>query len=75
MSIEDKAPEFAQSASNPQKAWAYPDEALKEFRRWFRVVYLPTKYPAYILRKAKVLSDDTVKQLAAMYEPKKIGKN
>lgn len=67
-------PEYPQSASNPQKAWAYPDQALAEFRHWFRVSYLTTKYPAYILKKASVLPGgvDEARQLAAMYEPKAI---
>ena len=46
---------YPQSASNPQLAWAYPDDALPLFRRWFRVTYLPTKFPKYILRKANQL--------------------
>lgn len=67
-------PEYPQSASNPQKAWAYPDQALAEFRHWFRISYLTTKYPAYILKKAKMLPGgvDEARQLAAMYEPKAI---
>lgn len=67
-------PEYPQSASNPQKAWAYPDQALAEFRHWFRVVYLQTKYPAYILKKANVLPGGVAdaQQLAALYEPKAI---
>lgn len=31
---------FPQAASNPQHPWCYPDEALGEFRRWFRSAYL-----------------------------------
>lgn len=67
--------EFPQSASNPQAANAYPDEALAEFRKWFRTVYLPTKYPAYILKKANMLpgGQAEAKQLADMYKPKEIG--
>lgn len=67
-------PEFPQSASNPQKAWAYPNVAWAEFQEWFRTVYLPTKYPVYILKKAKLLAGgvDEARQLAAMYEPDKI---
>lgn len=63
--------EYPQSASNPQKAWAYPDQALAEFRHWFRMSYLTTKYPAYILKKASVLPGGTeeAKKLAAMYQP------
>lgn len=66
--------EYPQSASNPQKAWAYPDQALAEFRHWFRVTYLQTKYPAYILKKANILAGgaDSARQLAAMYDPKAI---
>jgi len=42
--------EYPQSASNPQKAWAYPNEAWAEFQDWLRTIYLPTQYPAYILK-------------------------
>lgn len=47
--------EFNQSASNPQSINAYPDKALSEFRQWFKYEYLPTKFPKYILTKAKLL--------------------
>ena len=46
---------YPQAASNPQQPWAYPDEALAEFRRWFRHEYLVTKFPRYILTKAHLL--------------------
>lgn len=67
-------PEYPQSASNPQAAKAYPDAALPEFRRWFREIYLTTKYPIYILKKAKLLpgGTDDAEQLASMYKPKAI---
>jgi len=67
-------PEYPQSASNPQKANAYPNQAWPEFQDWFRSVYLRTKYPPYILKKAKMLPGgaDDARQLAAMYEPKAI---
>ena len=63
---------FPQSASNPQPAKAYPDAALPAFREWFRAVYLPTKYPTYILTKAKLLPGgrDEAAQLASMYDAK-----
>lgn len=66
--------EFPQSASNPQMAWAYPNEAWAEFQRWLRTVYLTTKYPPYILRKANVLpgGHDEAQRLAALYEPKQL---
>lgn len=31
---------FPQSASNPQEPWCYPENALGEFRRWFRETYV-----------------------------------
>ena len=66
--------EYPQSASNPQKAWAYPDHALADFRNWFRTTYLRTKYPSYILKKAKFLPGGTeaANQLAEMYSPKRL---
>lgn len=65
---------YPQSMSNPQTPWAYPDEALAEFRRWFRTVYLPTKYPPYILSKAKTLSGGNAQAeaLANLYVPGKL---
>jgi hypothetical protein len=39
---------YPQSMSNPQQAACYPDEALKEFRRWLREDYVPNKLPAYL---------------------------
>lgn len=47
--------EFAQAKSNPQIINAYPNTSLAEFRRWFRHEYLPTKFPAYILKKTNLL--------------------
>lgn len=47
--------EFNQSQSNPQSINAYSDAALGEFRKWFKFIYLPTKFPNYILTKANVL--------------------
>lgn len=67
-------PEYPQSASNPQMAWAYPNEAWAEFQHWLRRIYLTTKYPPYILRKANVLpgGQREAERLAAMYEPKSL---
>jgi hypothetical protein len=67
-------PEYPQSASNPQRANAYPAKAWGAFQHWFRTVYLPTKYPVYILKKARLLpgGEGEARQLAAMYEPKAI---
>ena len=67
---------YLQSLSNPQKPWAYPDEALAIFRRWFRHVYLTTKFPKYILGKANVLKGGKLEaeQIAQMYIENKIEK-
>ena len=66
--------EYPQSASNPQAANAYPNEAWAEFQNWFRTIYLPTKYPVYILKKANLLPGGVgeARQLASMYQPKQI---
>ena len=67
-------PEYPQSAKNPLPAWAYPNQAWAEFQDWLRAVYLPTKYPIYILKKASLLPGGMgeARQLAAMYDPKAI---
>lgn len=40
---------FPQSGSNPQTPWAYPDNALGEFRRWMHENYLRGgKFEAYL---------------------------
>jgi len=44
---------YPQSASNPQHPYCYPDEALGEFRKWVREVYLPKRMPDYLLSKVK----------------------
>lgn len=60
---------YPQAKSNPQEVWAYPNGALHEFRHWFRRMYLPTKFPSYILGKAKALKggSEEAKQIAGMY--------
>lgn len=65
---------YPQSASNPQTPWAYPDNALPLFRRWFKNVYLPTKFPKYILSKANVLRGGSLEaeKIASMFEQKKL---
>lgn len=63
---------FPQARSNPQPAKAYPDAALADFRRWFKQVYLLTKFPAYMLTKAKLLpgGKDEALQIGGMYQNK-----
>lgn len=63
---------FPQARSNPQPANAYPDSALPEFRQWFKQIYLLTKFPAYMLTKAKLLpgGKDEALQIGGMYQNK-----
>lgn len=42
---------FPQSASNPQPAYCYPEDALGEFNRWMRTQYLPNSFPTYLKKK------------------------
>ena len=44
---------FPQSASNPQMAYCYPDDALGEFRKWIREIYIVNKLPTYLSDKVK----------------------
>lgn len=44
---------FPQAASNPQHPFCYPDDALAEFRRWVREIYLVKHLPGYLGDKVK----------------------
>jgi hypothetical protein len=44
---------YPQSTSNPQHPYCYPDEALGEFRKWVREVYLAKRMPGYLIDKVK----------------------
>lgn len=63
---------YPQALSNPQKPNAYPDAALPIFRQWFRQEYLTTKFPSYILTKAKLLpgGKNEALQIGGMYQDK-----
>ncbi|MCI5220005.1 MAG: hypothetical protein D3914_12660 [Candidatus Electrothrix sp. LOE2] len=51
---EHNYPEYyPQAKSNPQPAFAYPNESLHIFRNWFETTYIYTKYPKYILGQKK----------------------
>lgn len=66
---------YPQSASNPQQPWAYPNEALAEFRRWFRHEYLTTRFPRYVLTKAHLLGgQEEAKRIGNLYQPKALPK-
>jgi len=70
----DYPPYYPQAESNPQTIWAYPDEALPEFRKWFKHEYLITRFPKYILTKSKILpgGKQEAEKIAALYRPKQI---
>lgn len=44
---------FPQAASNPQPAYCYPDDALAEFRKWFKQEYIAKHMPVYINQKVR----------------------
>lgn len=44
---------FPQSASNPQPAYCYPDDAIGEFRRWFRETYVTSNMQTYLEGKVR----------------------
>lgn len=62
---------YPQAKSNPQEASAYPNDALAEFRRWFRYDYLVTRFPEYILKKAPALKGgkEEALKIGSMYSP------
>ncbi len=66
---------FPQSRSNPQQAWAYPDEALATYRRWVKNVYIPTHFPQYLNRLVKdgrlqIAYSDAVLTAVGVLKPK-----
>jgi hypothetical protein len=67
----DDAAFHSQSANNPQLPWAYPNEALAEFRRWFRHDYLTTRFPRYILTRTRLLRElEKTKPIGSLRQPK-----
>lgn len=60
---------YPQAASNPQEPWCYPEMALGEFQRWFRVTYVKGgRLENYLQTKVKdaTLPVAFVKQAVAM---------
>ena len=41
-------PYYPQAKSNPQPSYAYPNNALGEFRNWLQSTYLQKKFPKYL---------------------------
>lgn len=65
---------FPQALSNPQPAYCYPDDALAEFRKWVREVYLDRQMPKYLeskVREGKLPNDSALAAIDA-FKPKQI---
>ncbi|KAF0675471.1 hypothetical protein [Profundibacterium mesophilum] len=59
---------FPQALSNPQHPWCYPDDALAEFRAWFKQEYLAEHFPTYLngqVKGGKIKAPIGAKMLAA----------
>jgi hypothetical protein len=65
---------FPQAASNPQDIYCYPDDALGDFRRWLREVYIPMKLPDYLGSKVKqgAFPAKLATNALAAFQPKQI---
>lgn len=62
-------PYWAQSLSNPQTPYCYPEEALGAFKRWLREAYVPVKMPVYLnnqARQGKLTQQEATKAIAAL---------
>ena len=46
-------PYYPQAKSNPQSSYAYPNDALGEFRNWLQSTYIQKKFPTYLLGQAQ----------------------
>ncbi|WP_426041487.1 KilA-N domain-containing protein [Brevundimonas sp. TWP2-3-4b1] len=60
---------WAQSLSNPQTPYCYPEEALGAFKRWLREVYVPLKMPDYLkdqVRQKKIGHAEATATIAAL---------
>lgn len=64
-------PYYPQAKSNPQTAYAYPDEVLGIFRAWLREEYIVSKLPAYLVRQTKrgMLSEDVSRKVTESLLP------
>ena len=78
MKFEDNYPDyFPQALSNPQHPWCYPDEALPEFRLWFKKEYLQEFFPQYLngqVKSGKIKANTGLKMLSATQPKKKLNK-
>lgn len=67
---------YPQSAAGPQEAYCYPEDALGEYRKWMREVYLKDKLPNYLKSKISsgAIDQKTATQITESYNPKTIAK-
>lgn len=69
---------FPQSRSNPQSAWAYPEDAIPVFKRWVRNTYFKSGLPNYLSSQVKqgklgpAFSEAALIALGAVPAPKPI---
>lgn len=66
---------FPQSASNPQPAYCYPDDALGEFRKWVRDEYVKHRMPKYLedkVRSGQLPAPAAIAAISAFERPKAI---
>lgn len=65
---------FPQALSNPQPAYCYPDDALPEFRKWVREIYLVKRLPMYLNDKVAQNQIDAAKAAVAIeaFAPKRL---
>ena len=68
---------YPQAKSNPQPAFAYPDEILGIFRAWLRQEYIVSKLPAYLTRQTSrgVLSNEVVTRVISSLAPQRIAES
>ncbi|MGB3811669.1 MAG: hypothetical protein WA950_00460 [Shinella sp.] len=67
---------FPQALSNPQTPFCYPDEALGEFRKWFRKSYLGDHLQDYLQGQAKLgkIKPAIATKAIEAFKPKAIAK-
>lgn len=60
---------WAQSLSNPQTPYCYPEDALGAFKRWLREIYVPAKMPDYLssqVKQGKIGHSEATATIAAL---------
>ena len=64
-------PYYPQAKSNPQPAYAYPDDMLGIFRAWLRQEYIVSKLPAYLVGQTNrgILSKDVTRRVIESLAP------